>query len=96
MIKEVSKLGLIRGYQSAGRDFLAYRLQRLFFHIQTPGDIALHNDVLEEVMALIEHDPKNFFQWFADELLRKPKPKVSLLRKVAEYILMTTRRKDRK
>ena len=96
MIKEESKLGLIRGYQSAGRDFLAYRLQRLFLHIQSPEDIALHNDVLEEVMTLIEHNPRSFFQWFADELLNKPKPKLTLLRKIADHILITTRRKDRK
>lgn len=93
MIKQESINGLIRGYQSAGRDFLAYRLQRLFFHIQTPDDIALHNDVLEEVMVLIEHDPKSFFQWFADELLCRPKPKTKLLKRMANYILNTCRTK---
>jgi hypothetical protein len=93
MIKQESKDGLIRGYQSAGRDFLAYRLQRLFFQIKSPEDIALHNDTLDEVMVLIEHDPKSFFQWFADELLSRPKPKATLLRKMANYILVTTKLK---
>jgi len=61
--------GLARAYQSAGQDFLAYRLEKLFVRIETPADIALHNDILAEVLQIIAGEEKGFFKDMAGIIL---------------------------
>lgn len=56
-------------YRRAGEDFLAYRLEKMFRKIETPADIALHNDVLAEAMLIIDDNPKVFFQTLAHKML---------------------------
>ena len=64
--------GIYRGYHKAGQDFLAYRLAKLFVKIETPSDIALHNDVLFEVLQIVEGDEKSFFKDMAHIILYQP------------------------
>jgi len=63
--------GIYRAYQKAGADFLGYRLAKLFVKIETPEDIALHNDVLSEVLQIIEGEERQFFKRLAEILLYK-------------------------
>jgi len=64
--------GIYRGYQQAGANFLGYRLAKLFTRIETPEDIALHNDVLFEVLQIIEGEEKSFFRSLAETILYQP------------------------
>lgn len=61
--------GLYRSYQKAGEDFLAYRMEKLFVRIETPEDIALHNDILFEVLQMIQGGEKQFFKGMAEAVL---------------------------
>lgn len=68
------KKGLSSAYERAGVDFLAYRLQHcLFKKIENPVDIALHNDMLEEIELLVDGENLLFFKNFANILLNRPK-----------------------
>ncbi|MDD5010497.1 MAG: hypothetical protein PHQ00_00065 [Phycisphaerae bacterium] len=78
---------LVRGYQCAGSDFLAYKLKRLFMIIETPEDIALHNDILGDVLVMIEPDPATFMKAFADMLIERESIPKGFLRKIADKIL---------
>jgi len=73
--KENTGCGIYRSYQRAGQDFLAYRLAKLFVRIETPTDIALHNDVLAEVLQIVHGEEKAFFKDMAGILLYQPENK---------------------
>jgi hypothetical protein len=61
--------GLYKSYQKAGEDFLTYRMEKLFVRIETPEDIALHNDILSEVLQMIEGEETQFFRGIATAVL---------------------------
>lgn len=86
--------GLYQSYRKVGEDFLAYRLEKLFIKIETPADIALHNDVLSEVLQMIEGEETQFFKSIANAILY---PKVNkrkrFLFRVAEQILSIGQKK---
>jgi hypothetical protein len=50
-------------YQRAGDQFLAGRLESVFKILETPEDVALHNDMIREINMLLMHD-KQMRQWF--------------------------------
>lgn len=77
---------LIAAYRRAGADFLAIRLEGMFRTIVTPEDMALHNIVLQEVLAMVGDDPKRFFQTLSHKVLFENKAKKNLLRKTVEAI----------
>jgi hypothetical protein len=75
-------------YGRAGSDFLANRLEGMFREIKTPEDIALHNVILKEVIAMIGDQPVKFYRVLAHSiLLKESKAKKSLYRKVVDSIL---------
>ena len=53
----------LEAYQRAGDRFLAARLECVFKVLETPEDIALHNDMVREINALMMHE-KSTKQWF--------------------------------
>ncbi len=61
--------GIYKGYKAAGADFLAYRMRHIFTQIETPADIALHNDTLKEVLEIIEGAEEGFFETLANDML---------------------------
>lgn len=61
--------GLYIAYQKAGEDFLAYRMEKLFVRIETAEDIALHNDILSEVLQMIQGEETQFFKGMAEAIL---------------------------
>ena len=63
--------GLYKAYRGAGTGYLAYRLGRLFVKIETPEDIALHNDILSEVLKMIGGEEQQFLKAIAEDLLHK-------------------------
>lgn len=69
------KKGLLHAYQAAGRGFLAYRLEKLFTKIETPADIALHNDILADVLKMVEGDDLAFMQSLSEIILYKREKK---------------------
>lgn len=71
MKKDIGK-GIYRAYYEAGQDFLAYRLAKLFVRIETSADIALHNDVLSEVLQIIHGEERGFFRDMAGIILYQP------------------------
>jgi hypothetical protein len=77
MANDIGK-GIYRGYQSAGQDFLAYRLAKLFVRIESEADVALHNDVVSEVLQIVYGEEKGFFRDLAGIVLYKDKYKVEL------------------
>jgi len=80
--------GIYRGYRQAGQDFLAYRLAKLFIRIETPADIALHNDILAEVLQIVHGEEKGFFKDLAGIILyKRDKPQKRFLFRVAGKIL---------
>jgi len=84
---------LIQAYQSAGRDFLAYKMEVLFEFVKTPEDMILHNAILTDILVLIEHNPKGFLDFLSESLLERRivKAKKKWLGRVAERILNTTK-----
>lgn len=61
--------GLYKAYRSAGGNFLALKLGKLFTRIETPEDQALHNDMLKDVLEIIEGEEQSFFKSLADWML---------------------------
>lgn len=90
--------GLYRSYQKAGPSFLAWRMEKLFTKIETDADIALHNDILSDVLRIIEGDGTLFFNGMA-ELILYPKKvrniykKKRFLFRLAEQMLRIGRKK---
>ena len=64
--------GLYRGYNQAGEDFLAVKLAKLFTRIETDEDIALHNDMLTDVLEIIQGEEETFFKGIAHMTLYEP------------------------
>ena len=61
--------GLIEVYKRAGTDFLAYRMQHLLVIMESPKDMALHNDALKELMQLISGNETFFMKQFAETIM---------------------------
>ena len=61
--------GLIEVYKRAGTDFLAYRLEPLLVIIDSPKDMAIHNDALKELMLLIKGNETFFMKQFAETVM---------------------------
>ena len=81
-------------YHRAGQEFLAYRLANLFVKIETPADIALHNDVLAEVLQIVEGEETGFFRDMAGIILyAKEDRKKRMLFWIAGKILNTGQKK---
>ena len=61
-------MSVFRAYKSAGADFLAIRLTRIFTKIETEEDKVLHNDMLKDVLGIIKGEPA-FFKTLAEDML---------------------------
>ena len=61
--------GIYKAYRSAGADFLALRLGRLFTRVENVEDQALHNDMVKDVLEIIEGEEQSFFKSLADSML---------------------------
>ena len=59
----MAKRAWLEAYQRAGDKFLAGRLESVFKVLETPEDIALHNDMVREINMLLMHE-KSSRQWF--------------------------------
>jgi hypothetical protein len=90
--------GLYRLYRTGGEKFLAMRLSLLFKELQTPEDVALHNDVVTDVLQIINTayspDPLQateeesiLYEFIAGILLRKRVKRRRFLLRVAYQIL---------
>lgn len=66
---------LFKMYNKAGKTLLAHRLQHIFNTIKTQDDIALHNDILAEVLLIIEGKERTFMSGLTDLILYKRIPK---------------------
>ena len=79
---------LFKMYDKAGRNVLAHRVQHLFHPIKTPEDIALHNDILAEVLKIIDGKERSLLQGMIDDILYKPvKREKRFLVRMAQLIL---------
>jgi len=74
-------------YNKDGGTVLAHRLQHLFHPVKTPDDMALHNDVLAEIMLIIEGKERNLLKGLVDMILYKRPKQKRFLFKVAVFIL---------
>ena len=93
MTKGNYNAGLYRSYEKAGPDFLAYKLEKIFTKIETPEDIALHNDMLSDVLELTKGDHVTLLKGIANALLRKTPKQDRFLFKVAKQIINIGRNK---
>ena len=81
-------MGIYHVYQKAGKNYLAYRLEKLFVEIKTEKDKVLHNQILEEILEITRGKEQSFFESLADTILnKKVDKKRRLLIRVAEIIL---------
>ncbi len=65
---------LREGYERAGNDFLADRLEGLFRLLKTPEDIALHNVIAKEVVRMVGLDKESanrFYRLLARGILQR-------------------------
>jgi len=85
--------GLARAYRSAGRDFLAYRLGKLFTRIETPEDTALHNDILAEVLLIVSGSEQSFLRNLAGIVLYQQDKRKRFLFRVANQVLNIAQKK---
>ena len=78
---------LLAGYERAGNDFLASRLEGAFRLLKTQDDVALHNVIVEEILAMVtgKENVNRFYRLMARSLLEK-QAKRSFLKMVAEAI----------
>ncbi len=87
------KKRLIMGYQGAGIGFLADRLERLFARIETPEDIALHNDIAKEIATMVANEKlyikqeERFLRDVATIILYCERPKKRWLFDIAGKVL---------
>jgi len=85
--------GLFVSYSKAGPDFLAYKMEKMFTRIETPEQMALHNDILADVLAMLDEGEKEgFFRKLAEKILypkqvRDIYKKKRLLFRLAEQII---------
>ena len=88
----MAKINLLAdAYQRAGTGFLAHRIEGMFRVLKTPEDIALHNAIQREVMAIITDDPKmleTFYKRIAGKMLEE-RSRLTFSEFVAEAILRT-------
>lgn len=90
---------LARAYRSAGAEFLAYRLEKVFAKIETDADIALHNDIVAEIALIVtgEETVRGFFKDVAGILIykdrEKVKPRKRFLFRVAGKVLELAQKK---
>ena len=85
---------LKNSYYRAGEDFLAFRLEKMFRVIRTEADIALHNDMLSEVLLMIDDKPDEFFRGLAHKILnREKKAKKSFLSMISEQLISIPNKK---
>lgn len=83
--------GIAEGYQRAGENFLAYRLELVFKILKTPEDVALHNDVVKEIFFMTN---SNFGKQTATSLVKiKFKNTKDFLCEVGRIILSNLRRR---
>ena len=57
----MNEQGIFKAYQKAD-GLLAMRLEKIFVKIETKEDVALHNDALKDMLAIISGEEKQFFE----------------------------------
>ena len=57
----MNEQGIFKAYQKAD-GLLAMRLEKIFVKIESKEDVALHNDALKDMLAIISGEEKQFFQ----------------------------------
>ena len=85
---------LIRAYQQSGTGFLAYRLEKCFRLLKTPEDVALHNDMIEEIFAMLGTENKWFelINKMSDSMYESPKRK--MLKRFSNWIMTIANKAD--
>ena len=78
----MSNKTIIKGYSQAGDEFLAEKLKKVFQVLNTPADVALHNDMVEDIQMMVA-DANSLRTNVARILVSKPK---NFLLNVAELI----------
>ena len=78
MMADVRGKGIAKLYDNGGAALLAHRLAQLFTEIETPADIALHNDVMREVLEMVNTEPPGDKVTMAE---------MSFVRRIADYLL---------
>jgi len=80
--------GIHKAYMSAGPNFLAARLGRIFTKIETEEDKVLHNDMLKDVLEIIQGKEQTFFRTLAQGMINeKVDKKKRFLLRLAQRIL---------
>lgn len=76
---------LLAAYERAGNDFLASRLEGSWRLLKTPEDVALHNVIVKEVIAMVtgKDNVNKFYRLMARGLIDK-QAKRSFLKIAAE------------
>lgn len=64
---------LTKGYHDSGEDFLALKLKKVFSILKTPGDMQLHNDMVEDMIIIVGGNGDEFRWSLAKILLNKPR-----------------------
>lgn len=68
----IKKKELIRGWTSTTDEFMADQLKKVFSVLKTPEDVALHNDMAEQIQIMID-DTDGFLKDVARLVKRGPR-----------------------
>ena len=68
----MNKEEIIRGWTSTTDEFMAYQLKKVFSVLNTPEDVALHNDMVEQIQTMID-DTDGFLKAVARLIKKGPK-----------------------
>ena len=63
------KKGLTSAYVAAGRNYLGFRLRRVFGKIESEKDKILHNDIMADIDILIGTHGEELLTKVADEII---------------------------
>jgi len=90
---------LVNGYKAAGQDFLAVRLDRVFKILMTPEDVARHNDVMSDILAMVEEEESDkanmgFLRNAAQVILLAGRRRIAVLKGIGRAIIRHSKLKD--
>ena len=80
---------LTRGWCDINEDFFAENLKKVFCIIETPEEIALHNDMVRQIQILVEPHPVNdFLKSVARRLKNRPKDYLRVMASLIKQFAM--------
>lgn len=83
-------IALSAAYRRAGGDLLAQRIEGMFRQLKTPEDVALHNAIQKEIMAMVpREDAAKFYQTIQAQMLFEKKKARKRFRDIVSWSILS-------